>query len=79
MSIQHALNVQYIALLPKYIKGIFICVFLQAITHKHGAFKSQNGSLVSSVWTASKRSKVQSSSWLLWVWGRHWIPYTMKF
>jgi len=37
-------------------------------------FKSQNGSLVSRVWTASNCSKVHFSIWLLWMWGRHWIP-----
>jgi len=43
------------------------------------AFKSQNGSLVSRVWTASNCSKVYCSSWLLWMWGRHWFTYSTKF
>jgi len=51
-----------------------------SVKHSHTqtqVFKGQNGSLLSRVWTASNCSKIHSSSWLLWMWGRHWIPNTM--
>jgi len=41
--------------------------------------KGQNGTLVSRVWTASNCSKLHFSSWLLWMWGRDWIPNCMIF
>ena len=52
---------------------------LGVFSYKHShmqtkIFRGQNGSLVSRVWTASFFSKVHFSSWLLWMWGRHWIP-----
>jgi len=63
----------------KYIKWIVRGVFLHAFTHANTGLKGQNGSLVSRVWTASNYTKVHFSSWLLWMWGRHWIPNSMNF